>query len=172
MRSGLSRPALTPCSLVLIAFPAAFLFMPEGLPFVYAGCGGGLSSCVTNMQGTNDSCAFNNGSDLAGVVDSYSLDNTSVACEFKATVTFRLFDVSGFPSCTAKKARQCGPDWCVLDDPLASGEGTYTESITNQCNDSADTNRIIISIPDCGCTTYGGGNQIFHATASSQACNN
>jgi hypothetical protein len=167
MSSGLSRPALTPCSLVLIAFPAAFLFMPEGIPFIYAACGGGISSHVTNMQTNRLSpCKSANGTE-AVIVHSATLDNSSAGCEFKVTADLEI--ISHADQCDALVETSCAIDMC--SQYVIPGPTRETVIEITQCNTNTDTHWITIAGYSCDCSSFFNNKLVLETAASSSPCN-
>ena len=167
--------SLTPCSLVLVIFPVWFLLMPDGVPFVYANCGAGLTGHVSNMQGASLTPLYD-ATHPAAIVDSYTLDNSSLACEFTVSVAFRLFNPAGTePRCDASR-------WRLCKDPVnncqptgdvfaGNGAGSYTLSnYTNQCNATGDTNQIDLQVANCNALNGNNNGIFFSSTASSSNC--
>jgi len=78
---------VTPAALVLAAFPLIFALAPDGIPFVWAGCGGPATGTVTGLEiQICESCVELGGSGEEIHVTSCSLYKSASTCQIKATM--------------------------------------------------------------------------------------
>ena len=106
-----SFSALTPAALVAMAFPVLFLLVPDGLPFVYAVCGGGAGtatnptvqfcrSCADNDPLENDSitvssCSVSGSYNYCALTGQVTLSIATIdACDVEWTATAAIKEVS------------------------------------------------------------------------------
>jgi hypothetical protein len=161
---------VTPCYLVLLVVPIAFLCMPDGIPFVFAGCGGWSNSAAgVNVQ--TSPCSYSNVAVVS--VSSYSTDTSAGFCELSATATYIVYNCT---ACQCEFTAKClNPNSQCAGGNLSTGNGTFTRTKSVQCNAATNTHEInflALQSTCCSCTTGLSDNRVFfRATASAEYCN-
>lgn len=131
--------SVSPCSLVLCAFPIYALALPDGVPFAFSGCGSGLVGSPSIIQNTCTLCTLN-GNTIAKAT-SCTVSVTGNHCTLhvdNASVEILDNGPNAPPNCGVQWSKEClgTPVDSCGGGTVGTGIGTYTYSGSQPCDNN------------------------------------
>jgi len=164
-----SFSALTPAALVAMAFPVLFLLVPDGLPFVYAVCGGGAGTATNPTVQFCRSCADNDPLENDSItVSSCSVSGSYNYCALTGQVTLSIATID---ACDVEWTANCSNQggFCAGYPSFALSGPATNQTISHTLHCNGDGEIITLELQgkaNCKCASSNGDTRVFGGSAT------